>query len=252
MTRAGGPWLTTTTPTVSVDLPFVPLETDWRDQAACREADPRLFDYDPETDPEDAAEPARRICASCRVRAACLSYALSQPAEDDSVGIYGGLTPAERSGRRVRGTRSHYPACDPEFAVSSFELAGTLGAIRTAKQLNVSTRLLYRAWDRQALGWPPKPEGWTKQLMADRELVEQAFELAREHSILAAASAFQVNVPTLRRAFAHHGLGHPHAGFDRAELQRRWSTGAKDAPDHHHREQRRRYRARLSDMRRAR
>jgi WhiB family redox-sensing transcriptional regulator len=311
---------------------------DWRDQAACRDADPQLFDFDPETDPESMAEAAKRICAGCRVRTACLSYALSQPAEDDCVGIYGGLTPSERIDRRAREAKHDFPAGrrpwrlaadpafarisfdlatgigvrsaaealgvtgrtlqrswkrhglgphpatrpaqpaaalfliqralrqlgwvehetrvgflidDPEFAVSSFELAGRFGTARAAKQLGVSTRLLYRTWDRQALGRPVRPEGWTKQFMADRELVEQAFELAREQSILAAASAFQVSAPTLRKAFAHHGLGHPHAGLDRTKLQRRWSTEAAAEPDHHHRQQRRTYRARLAAERRA-
>jgi WhiB family redox-sensing transcriptional regulator len=324
---------------VSADpLTDLSLEGDWRHQAACRDVDPLLFDYDPETDPEAKAEPARRICAGCPVRAACLSYALSQPAEDDSVGIYGGLTPAERADRRTRqaeqrsrsrnrswgrgadlafarisfdlatgigvqsaaealgvtgrtlqrGWKRHclgplrlgrtlrsdiapyliqralqelgwaedeihqgYLSGDPEFAVSSFELAGKFGTIRAAKQLGVSTSLLHRAWDRQALGRPVRPEGWTKQLMDDRELVEQAFELAGEQSILAAASAFQVSAPTLRKAFAHHGLGHPHAGLDRTELQRRWSTQAIAEPDHHHRKQRRIYRARLAAKRRS-
>jgi hypothetical protein len=60
------------------------------------------------------------------------------------------------------------------------------------------------------------------------------------------ASAFQTSAPTLRRAFACHGFGHPHAGLDRAELQRRWSTKAKAEPDHRNRQQRRIYRARLA------
>jgi WhiB family transcriptional regulator, redox-sensing transcriptional regulator len=311
---------------------------DWRDQAACRDADPQLFDFDPETDPESMAEPAKRICAGCQVRTACLSYALSQPVDDDCIGIYGGLTPSERTDRRAREAKHDFPAGrrpwrlaadpafarisfdlatgigvegtaealgvtgrtlqrawrrhglgphpagrpsqpaaapyliqralrelgwvehethqgylvdDPEFAVSSFELAGKFGIGRAAKQLGVSTSLLYRAWDRRALGRPVRPEGWTKQFMADRELVERAFELAREQSILAAASAFQVSAPTLRRAFAHHGFGHPHARLERAELQRRWASQAKAEPDHHHRKQRRIYRARQAAQRRA-
>jgi WhiB family transcriptional regulator, redox-sensing transcriptional regulator len=323
---------------VSADpFPILSIEAGWRDQAACRDADPRLFDYDPETDAVSTAEAAKRICAGCPVRAACLSYALSLPAEDDSVGIFGGLTPAGRADRRTRQAEQRSPsgnrswglgadpafarisfdlatgigvqsaaealgitgrtlqrswkrhglgplrlgrtlrldvapyligralrelgwiehearlsdlACEPEFAVSSFALAGELGTIRAAKQLGVNTSVLYRAWDRQALGRPPKPEGWTKQVMADRELVKQAFELAREHSILAAASALQVSTPTLRRAFAHHGLGHPHAGLEPSELRRRWSTEAAAEPDHHQRRQRRLHRARLAAKRR--
>ncbi len=312
---------------------------DWRDEAACRGADPRLFDYAPGTDSESSAEPAKRICMDCQVRADCLSYALSLLAEDDSVGIYGALTPAERSDRRVHETRQHFPGGrrswglaadptfarvsfdlatgigvlsaaealgvtgrtlqrswkrhglgplrlgralrpdvapyligralrelgwveeetslshfvnDPEFAVSAFELAGEFGTIRAAKRLGVNTSVLYRAWDRRALGRPPKPRGWTKRFTGDRELVEQAFELAREQSILAAASAFQVSAPTLRRAFARHGLGHPHAGLDRASLQRRWSIEAQGEPDHQNRQQRRLHRARLAAERRAR
>jgi AraC-like DNA-binding protein len=149
-------------------------------------------------------------------------------------------------------TRVGYLVDDPEFGVSAFELAGELGTIRAAEQLRVSTRLLCRAWDRQALGRPTRPQGWTKQLMADRELVEQAFNFAREHSILAAASAFQVSAPTLRRAFAYHGLGHPHAELDRAELRRRWGIEAQAEPDHHHRRQRRIARVRLAGERRTR
>ena len=320
-------------------LPFRSIEPDWRDLAACRDADPRLFDFDPETDSESSAEPAKRICADCPVRDDCLDYALCLPAEDDSVGILGGLTPAERAGRRAQQAKEHspsgarpwtvatnpafarisfelatgigveraaealgvtartlqrcwkhrglgplrlgrtlrpdiapylirralrdlgwleheerlgYQACDPEFAVSSFELAGEFGTVRAARHLGVSTSVLYRAWDGQALGRPPKPEGWTKQLMADRELVEQAFELAHEQSILAAASAFQVSAPTLRRAFVHHGLGHPHAGLEPSELRRRWSTQAAAEPDHQNRQLRRLHRAHVAAERRAR
>src|SRR5262245_39831227 len=107
MTRAGGSWPTTTTPTVSADpLAVRSLDADWRDQAACRDADPRLFDYDPETDPESTAEAAKGMCAGCPVSAACLSDALSLPPDDDCVGILGGLTPAtvwpaQASGRRA-------------------------------------------------------------------------------------------------------------------------------------------------------
>jgi WhiB family transcriptional regulator, redox-sensing transcriptional regulator len=322
---------------VSAELLTVPLREDWRDQAACRDADPRLFDYDPETDAEDTADVAKRVCAGCPVRHDCLSYALSLPAKDDSVGIIAGLTPAERSELRVPGSeqrtpagrrswrvaadpafarisfelaagigvraaadtlgvtdrtlqrawkrhglgspagrptqkaaalfliqramgdlgwaeheeRARYLTGDPEFAISSFELAGRIGTIRAAKQLGVSTHLVYRAWDRQGLGRPPRPLGWTKRFMADQELALQAFGLAREQSILAAASAFQVSAPTLRRAFAHHGLGHPHAGLDRAELRQRWGIEAKAEPDHHLRQQRRMYRARLAVQRRS-
>ena len=305
----------------------------WRDHAACRDADPLLFDYDPETDLEAQAGPAKQICAGCHVRAECLGFALSQPPEDDSFGIFGGQTPAERSaerqarakrrfstrGRSSRaGTDSEFarisfdlataigveaaaaalgvsgrtlqrswrhsglgrhpavppaqaaaapflvdralrqlgwiehehslpdPADDPEFAVSSFQLAGRLGTYLAAGQLGVRIDVLYRAWDRHELGRPGRPRSWAAQFMADPKLVEQAFQLAREQSILATASAFQISTPTLRRAFARHGLGHPHAGLDKARLRERWVAAARTDPDHHYRRQRRLYRARLS------
>jgi WhiB family transcriptional regulator, redox-sensing transcriptional regulator len=305
----------------------------WRDKAACRAADPLLFDFDPETDAAAQAAPAKQICAGCPVQADCLGFALSQPPEDDFFGIFGGLTPAERSAQRQRRRKRRFPTRgsssrlgtdpafarisfdlaaaigvqpaaaglgvsgrtlqrswaysglgrhpagrparpaaapflidralrqlgwlkhepnlpdpvdDPEFAASSFQLAGRLGTYLAADQLGVRIDVLYRAWDRHELGRPGRPRSWAMHFMADAKLVGQAFQLAREQSILAAASAFQISAPTLRRAFARHGLGHPHAGLDKARLRERWATAAQNEPDHHYRRQRRLYRARLS------
>jgi WhiB family redox-sensing transcriptional regulator len=309
--------------------------TDWQDQAACRDDDTGLFDYDPETDLARKADGAKAICAGCQVRAACLSFALSQPADEDIIGIYGGLTSAERYelrqreprqaeprrlwypgtdptfaqvsfalaseigvertaealgvtdrtlqrawkrhglgprrttaqptqpeaapwliedalrrlGRRSLEARSHYLIADPEFAASSFELAGRLGSIRAAGRLGVNTTTLYRAWDRHGLGRPANPPSWTRQLLNDRELAERAFVYARQTSILAAASEFQTSAPTLRRAFDRHSLGHPHAGLDPQALRRRWTE--QPGPDHRNRIQRREYRARRAAERRA-
>jgi hypothetical protein len=112
---------------------------------------------------------------------------------------------------------------------------------RAATLLGVAESTLYRAWDRHQLSRPAPPTHWTRRFLADRALVEQAFQLARERSILAAASEFQTSTPTLRRAFARHGLGHPHAGLDPLELQRRWTT--QPGPDHRNRAERRAGRA---------
>jgi WhiB family transcriptional regulator, redox-sensing transcriptional regulator len=299
---------------------------DWYEQAACRDLDPDRFDYDPETDPQAKAEAAKGVCAGCAVRDACLDFALERPPAEDTTGIYGGLTPAERLTRRssapssrrlvadprfaavslelarqvgveraadqlgVRGRtlqrawRRHgypplrpivpprpfradelgaqarrqlgwrtparlFPSRDPSFAVDGFELAGRVGVARAAALLGVAETTLYRAWNRHQLGRPAPPAHWTHRFVADRALVEQAFQLARERSILAAASAFQTSPPTLRRAFARHGLGHPHAGLDRRELQRRWTE--RPGPDHRNRAQRRAARAQQASERRA-
>jgi WhiB family redox-sensing transcriptional regulator len=299
---------------------------DWYEQAACRDLDPDRFDYDPKTEPTTKAAAAKSVCAGCAVRDACLDFALEQPAAEDTTGVYGGLTPAERLARRsgapssrrlvadpkfaavslelarqigveraadqlgVRGRtlqrawRRHgypplrpappprpfradelgaqarrelgwttparlFPSRDPTFATDTFELAGRVGVARAATLLGVAESTLYRAWDRHQLGRPTIPVDPIRRFVADRVLVEQAFQVARERSILAAASEFQTSTPTLRRAFARHGLGHPHAGLDRRELQRRWTT--QPGPDHRNRAERRASRARLAADRRA-
>jgi hypothetical protein len=113
----------------------------------------------------------------------------------------------------------------------------------------VNTTTLYRAWDRHGLGRPANPPSWTRRLLNDRGLAEQAFVYARQTSILAAASEFQTSAPMLRRAFDRHGFGHPHAGLDPEELRRRWNE--QPGPDHRNRIQRREYRARRAAERRA-
>lgn len=70
----------------------------WRALAACRGLDPALF-YPVETS-DEAAEPAKRVCADCPVREDCLGYALSIR---ESEGIWGGLTEAERRRLLRRG-----------------------------------------------------------------------------------------------------------------------------------------------------
>ena len=315
-------------PTVAT-LPLV--NDDWRADAACRDSDAGLFDYDPDTDPAAKATEAKHICSGCQVRDTCRDSALAQPAADDTIGIYGGLTPAQRAelrghnlqqragrareswrlaadpkfarvthelavqigvdaaanelgvhartlqrawqrhrlgshapvpaprpeaarwlvagalerlGWTERDTTRYWPMTDPEFAASAFDLAGKVGVFRAAEQLGTSNTTLYRAWDRHQLGRPERPPRWTQQLISDRALAEQAFQHARQSSILAAASEFQTSAPTLRRAFAHHGLGHPHAGLDPAELRQRWLH--QPGPDHRNRQQRRAYRAHRS------
>lgn len=77
-------------------LPLTPQS--WMHQAACAgHGDPDL--WFPEYGQDERREEALRICATCPVRAACLSYTLSTPLQP---GIWGGTTEDERKQERRR------------------------------------------------------------------------------------------------------------------------------------------------------
>ena len=83
---------------------------DWRDDAACRGADPELFFPDGENRYERAqVKTAKLTCRGCPVSVACLSWALASGQE---AGIWGGLTEHERH-RLYRGGRGFRPAASP-------------------------------------------------------------------------------------------------------------------------------------------
>jgi predicted RecB family nuclease len=66
--------------------------TTWKSYGACRNLEDRsVFFPDPKLG-HRAAEPAKRICASCFVRAQCLDAAL----EHHEMGVWGGTTEKER------------------------------------------------------------------------------------------------------------------------------------------------------------
>jgi WhiB family transcriptional regulator, redox-sensing transcriptional regulator len=66
---------------------------DWRDDAACREADPELFFPVSTTGPAlRQVQEAIRICQTCPVQTQCLAWALEQGAD----GVWGGTTPEQR------------------------------------------------------------------------------------------------------------------------------------------------------------
>lgn len=69
---------------------------NWRLFAACRDVDTRVFFPEHGT----SAALARRFCARCAVRRACLEASFVQP---ERFGIWGGLTEEER--RPIRGAR---------------------------------------------------------------------------------------------------------------------------------------------------
>ena len=71
---------------------------DWRDDAACRDADPELFFPIGTTGPAlRQVQDAIRICQACLVRPQCLAWALEHGITD---GIWGGTTADQRRAMR--------------------------------------------------------------------------------------------------------------------------------------------------------
>ena len=198
---------------------------DWWELAACRDLDPDLFDYDPEVDPPTGAEAAKQVCASCQVRDACLEFALTTIGRrEDLTGIYGGLTPAERTDRRgPEEPRWRWWSRDPQFAATSMARARQVGIEAAARELGVDPKTLRRAWDRHGLGRPPRRPAPPANLKITRPIAERAFQVAQQTSIKAAARQFGVTRPGLSAAWERYGLGHPHHGIPEAELKARWS-----------------------------
>jgi WhiB family redox-sensing transcriptional regulator len=75
------------------------MSTHWMDDARCVEVDPELFF--PELDSLWRVAQAKKICAECPVKTACLEYALVNKFKE---GIYGGTSPTERH-RLMMGKR---------------------------------------------------------------------------------------------------------------------------------------------------
>jgi len=199
---------------------------DWWQQAACRDADPDLFAYDPKTDPPATAEAAKAVCGGCLVTADCLSFALdTSRASQDLTGIYGGLTPAERAERRPPEQPRPWRRHDPEFAARSFAKANELGTTAAARFYRVHPKTLRAAWDQHGLGRPQPRAPATPPVASklDRDKAQQAFALARQHSIAEAARRFGVSRRGLRVAWDRYQLGHPHRGIPAAELRARWN-----------------------------
>ena len=81
------------------------VQLNWRDDAACRDADPELFF------PVGTAGPAlrqirdaRRICRGCPAQAPCLAWALDHGITD---GVWGGTTEDQR--RAIRSLAQAMP-----------------------------------------------------------------------------------------------------------------------------------------------
>ncbi|MEU4145751.1 WhiB family transcriptional regulator [Streptomyces parvulus] len=72
-------------------------DLDWQEEALCAQTGAEFFFPEPGSSVRDA----KRICALCPIRTACLDFALSN---DERFGVWGGLSEKERLELR-RATR---------------------------------------------------------------------------------------------------------------------------------------------------
>jgi len=80
------------------------MASDWQRDAACATADPDLFLAESGTE----LRAARKFCAACPARAACLAAAMLEEASAPAAaraGVRGGLTPQQRADRAKRAPR---------------------------------------------------------------------------------------------------------------------------------------------------
>jgi WhiB family redox-sensing transcriptional regulator len=82
---------------------MAPADDGWRDDAACRSADPDIFF--PEPSDHVSAAKAVAVCAACPVSDACLRDALET---GDEYGIRGGLNPQRRKQLRTARRRDNH------------------------------------------------------------------------------------------------------------------------------------------------
>jgi WhiB family transcriptional regulator, redox-sensing transcriptional regulator len=82
------------------------VHTDWRENAACRNADPELFFPIGTTGTAlGQIEEAKGICRTCPARIQCLAWALDNGVGE---GVWGATTPDERRViRSLRASRAH-------------------------------------------------------------------------------------------------------------------------------------------------
>lgn len=81
--------------------PRLGSDDNWRNDAACRESDARLFfPFGTTGAAIEQIDAAKAICRSCPVSQACLEFALDTSQED---GVWGGKDETER--RRLRWQR---------------------------------------------------------------------------------------------------------------------------------------------------
>ena len=121
----------------------------WRDEAACRDADPELF-FPPERGGEAQAGKAKAICAGCPVRTPCLEYAVRH---GERFGVWGGTAEGER------GVPSAAPP--PELRVTRPAAASRYPGVTWKAQRRTWTARVPRDGKRKYLGsFRTEQEAW--------------------------------------------------------------------------------------------
>jgi WhiB family transcriptional regulator, redox-sensing transcriptional regulator len=208
----------------------------WLDQAACRDLDPERFF--PESGEQAKAAEAKAICAGCQVQDRCLDLAVKAAGGlDQDHGVFGGTLPTERS--RLRGNTFPEPSAyrhQRELAEQAHQLANQVGLRAAARQLSIHRDALNAAFQQWGLPALERRVGWLpSRFLADRAEAQRAFALAeRLGSVNAAAQELGTTWPSLRKAFARHGLGmparNPEAIRQRAVAAARERAGPPAAP----------------------
>jgi WhiB family redox-sensing transcriptional regulator len=103
------------------------VHSSWRDDAACRDADPDLFFPVGTTGPAlRHIDEAKRICRACPAQTQCLAWALDHGVTD---GVWGGTTADER--HAIRRTSSRLTIRGMTMAtVNSEQSAENMGYVR--------------------------------------------------------------------------------------------------------------------------
>jgi WhiB family redox-sensing transcriptional regulator len=208
----------------------------WLDRAACRNLDPERFF--PESGEQTKVAEAKAICAGCQVHDQCLDLAVTAAGGlDGDHGVFGGTLPGERS--RLRGNSFPEPSAyrqDRELAEQAHQLASELGLRQAARQLGIHRDALKGAFTQWGLPALERRVGWQpSRFLTDRAEAERAFALAEQlGSVNAAATELGTTWPSLRKAFARHGLGmparNPEAVRQRAIAATRQRTGQPATP----------------------
>jgi WhiB family redox-sensing transcriptional regulator len=117
-------------------------DKDWRARAACQYVDPDLhFPESTKSGSRKHFDEAKRVCAACPVKQACLEWAL---ATGQTAGVWGGKSPRERKGMgRPRAT--YLDKCLSQQAWIEKQIARGVSQNAIARQLGVNKTAMSQA-----------------------------------------------------------------------------------------------------------